>query len=97
MLARSMTLCTLALAGTALADPEQVSRWAEEGKVRAEAMRGLPFLQDVPVEFMTRSEIEDAILDMVEEQMPPEWQLRVDRGYKAFGLVPMDSDVAVSG
>lgn len=82
------------VAGTAVArDPEQVSRWAEEGKVRAEKMRGLEFFKDVPVEFMTRGQIEEAILEVVERDMPPEWRVRVDRGYKAFGLVPMDSDV----
>ncbi|NRA57629.1 MAG: hypothetical protein HRU13_05875 [Phycisphaerales bacterium] len=95
MLARKLTLCTitLAIAGTALADPEQLSRWAEEGKARAEKMRGLDFLKNVPVETMTRGEIEEAILEVVERDMPPEWRIRVDRGYKAFGLVPMDSDV----
>ncbi|MCW5756889.1 MAG: hypothetical protein KIT54_06605 [Phycisphaeraceae bacterium] len=84
----------LAFCGSVLGrDPEQMSRWVEQAKVRAVKMRGLSFLQDVPVETMTRAQIEAEILEVVERDMPPEWRVRVDRGYKAFGLVPMDSDV----
>lgn len=84
----------LVVAGWATArDPEQVSRWAEQGKVRAEKMRGLAFLHDVPVELMSRAQIEAEIMEMVDRDMPPEWRRQIDLGYKAFGLVPMDSDV----
>lgn len=84
----------LVCAGVGLAkDPEQVSRWVEQAKVRAEKMRGLGFLHDVPVETMTRAKIEAEILSMIDRDMPPQWRVQVDRGYKAFGLVPMDSDV----
>jgi roadblock/LC7 domain-containing protein len=96
MIARTIALATLMLAtcGTALArDPEQLSRWAEEGKVRAEKMRGLLFLHDVPVELMSRAKIETEILEMVDRDMPPEYRRQIDLSYKAFGLVPMDSDV----
>jgi hypothetical protein len=85
---------TLVVSGTALArDPEQVSRWAEEGKARAEKMRGLRFLHDVPVQLMSRAQIEKEILAIVDRDLPPAYRLQVDRGYKAFGLVPQDSDV----
>lgn len=96
MIARTLALATLILSasGTALArDPEQLSRWAEEGKVRAEKMRGLLFLNDVPVELMSRAKIEDEILAMVDRDMPPAYRKQIDLGYKAFGLVPQDSDV----
>lgn len=96
MIARTLALTTLMLAtsGTALArDPEQLSRWAEEGKMRAEKMRGLLFLHDVPVELMSRAKIEDEILLMVDRDMPPAYRKQIDLGYKAFGLVPPDSDV----
>ncbi|MEQ9095447.1 MAG: hypothetical protein RIE32_04220 [Phycisphaerales bacterium] len=96
MIARTLALASIILTtcGTALArDPEQLSRWAEEGKARAEKMRGLLFLRDVPVELMSRAEIEQEILEIVDRDMPPEWRVQIDRGYKAFGLVPMDSDV----
>lgn len=85
---------TLLTSGTALArDPEQLSRWAEEGKARAEKMRGLQFLRDVPVELMSRAQIEEEIMAMVDRDLPPAYRVQVDRGYKAFGLVPQDSDV----
>lgn len=96
MIARTLALTTLMLAtsGTALArDPEQLSRWAEEGKVRAEKMRGLLFLRDVPVELMSREQIEGEILEMVDRDLPPAYRKQIDLGYKAFGLVPQDSDV----
>ncbi len=96
MIGRTLVLVTLTIAtsGTAVArDPEHLSRWAEEAKVRAEKMRGLLFLHDVPVELMSRAEIEEEILAMVDRDLPPEYRTRVDRGYKAFGLVPMESDV----
>ena len=84
----------LALAGTAVADdPEQISRWAEQGKARAEKMRGLTFLADVPVRLMSREQIEEEIKEVVDRDLPPEWRRQIDLGYKAFGLVPMDSDV----
>lgn len=96
MIARTIALVTLILAtsGTALArDPEQLSRWAEQGKVRAEKMRGLAFLRDVPVELMSRQQIEGEILEMVDRDMPPAYRKQIDLSYKAFGLVPQDSDV----
>lgn len=96
MIVRTLALAAIILTtcGAALgSDPEQLSRWAEEGKARAEKMRGLLFLQDVPVELMSRAEIEQEILTIVDRDMPPEWRVQIDRGYKAFGLVPKDSDV----
>lgn len=87
-------VAVLAAAATAAGgDPEQISRWAEQGKARAEKMRGLSFLQDVPVLLMSRAQIEDEIRHVVDRDMPQEWRRQVDLGYKAFGLVPMESDV----
>lgn len=96
MIGRTLVLgiLTLVMSTTALArDPEHLSRWAQEAKTRAEKMRGLVFLNEVPVELMSRKQIEAEILAMVDRDVPPEYRTRVDRGYKAFGLVPMDSDV----
>ncbi|MEQ8317381.1 MAG: hypothetical protein RIE77_07325 [Phycisphaerales bacterium] len=96
MIVRTLALAAVLVTtcGSALgSDPEQLSRWAEEGKARAEKMRGLLFLQDVPVELMSRAEIEQEILSIVDRDMPPEWRVQIDRGYKAFDLVPRDSDV----
>lgn len=89
-----VAVLVVAVAGTAVAsDPEKISRWAEEGKARAEKMRGLLFLDDVPVQLMSRAKIETEILEMVDRDMPAEYRRQIDLGYKAFGLVPMDSDV----
>jgi len=96
MIARmfALTALTLVTSSTALArDPEQLSRWAEQGKARAEKMRGLLFLRDVPIELMSRQQIEGEILEMVERDLPPAYRKQVDLGYKAFGLVPIESDV----
>lgn len=96
MIARTLVLvlaCLFVSGGAAAQDSDRLSRWAEEGKARAEKMRGLHFLEDVPLEVMSRDEIEREIMTIVDRDMPPEWRVRVDRGYKAFGLVPMDSDV----
>ncbi|MEO1008188.1 MAG: hypothetical protein AAFX79_06455 [Planctomycetota bacterium] len=72
---------------------DDLQRWTEEARDRAPQMRGLGFTRDVPVEFISRESIGAELLEMVDRQYPEAWRIRIDRSYKAFDLVPRDSDV----